>query len=95
MTDGDETARTAADSQPVRDQLAQAVRDLWSMVLELGDDYVVFMDRRRLNARVGRAANRRYRVAWEEDGTWVEHTGDFENPREAAFHAYQGPHECR
>ena len=28
----------------------------------------------------------------QEDGTWVTHDGEFENPRDAAFHGYQGPH---
>jgi hypothetical protein len=74
-------------------QLERAVRDLWSMVQDSGQDYVVFMDRRRLSTRVERTERDRYRVSWEgDDGTWLEHERDFENPREAAFHAYQGPH---
>ena len=81
--------------QPVRDQLERAARDLWSMVVELGDDYAVFMDRRHLSTRVQRTPDGEYRVSWEqEDGSWTDHAGAFENLREAAFHGYQGPHEC-
>lgn len=76
----------------VQEQLERAVRDLWSMVQDSGEDYVVFMDRRRLGTRVERAEGE-YRVSWEqEDGSWTEYGRTFENPREAAFHGYQGPH---
>lgn len=77
----------------VRDQLERAVHDLWSSLIEVGETYVVFMDRRRLSARVQRLPDGQYQVSWEcEDGGWTEHARRFENPREAAFHAYQGPH---
>jgi len=79
--------------ETVQDQLVRAVRDLWSSVAELGESYVVFMDRRSLNTRVELTADGLYRVSWEhEDGSWSEHERSFENPREAAFHGYQGPH---
>lgn len=86
------TERDSQD-QPIREQLERAVRDLWTMLAESGEDYVVFMDRRRMNTRVQREVNGRYRVSWEdEDGVWIEYERDFENLREAAFHGYQGPH---
>lgn len=76
-----------------KDQLQRAARDLWARIEELGDEHVVFMDRRLLLTRVERVESGLYRVSWEqEDGTWVTHDGVFENPREAAFHGYQGPH---
>lgn len=77
----------------VREQLERAVRDLWSMLQDSGDDYVVFMDRRRLSTRVDRTRDGTYRLSWEDEtGSWVEGEREYENPREAAFHAYQGPH---
>jgi len=77
----------------IQDQLQKAVRDLWTMSVESGEDFIVFMDRRRLNTRVARHPDGMYRVSWEqEDGSWVKYDREFENPREAAFHGYQGPH---
>ena len=77
----------------VREQLIRAIRDLWSMPRDSGEDFVVFMDRRRMNARVEQRGDGLFYVLWEElDGSWSEHERAFENPREAAFHAYQGPH---
>ncbi|HEX6506277.1 MAG TPA: hypothetical protein VF221_01475 [Chloroflexota bacterium] len=77
----------------VKEQLARAVRDLWTMVEESGDDYVVFMDRRRMSTRVERVEDGTFRVSWDtEEGEWRVYHGWFDNPREAAFHAYQGPH---
>ena len=85
MTEGDTPSS-------VREQLERAVRDLWSMVQDAGDDYVQFMDRRRMGTRVERV-DESYRVSWEqEDGSWTTYERTFENPREAAFHGYQGPH---
>lgn len=79
--------------EAVQDQLVRAVRDLWSSVAELGENYVVFVDRRYLNTRVELTGDGSYRVSWElEDGSWSEYERSFENPREAAFHGYQGPH---
>jgi hypothetical protein len=77
----------------IQDQLVRAVRDLWATVAESGEDYVVFTDRRRLSARVQQTPSGAYRVLWEtEDGDWIDFEGSFDNLREAAFHAYQGPH---
>ena len=77
----------------VQEQLVRAARDLWSTVVESGEDYIVFMDRRRGNTRIARKPNGMYGVSWElKDGSWVNHEREFENPREAAFHGYQGPH---
>ena len=78
-----------------KEQLERAVRDLWSMVLESGDDFVVLMDRRRMSALVARTPDGLYGISWEcEDGTWVTFERELENPREAAFRAYQGPHRA-
>lgn len=76
-------------------QLERAVRDLWTMLHESGDDYVVFTDRRRLLTRVRRLSNQRYQVSWQpenESETWIVYAREFDDPREAAFHGYQGPH---
>lgn len=81
--------------EPARVQLERAVRDLWTMLRESGDTFVVFTDRRRLLTRVEQVESGRFRVSWEpeqESGSWLVHEGDFENPREAAFRGYQGPH---
>ncbi len=80
-------------SEGTQDQLVRAVRDLWSMVLDAGEDYVIFMDRRRLQTRVQKTSSGTFAVTWEvEEGPWIPFEREFENPREAAFHAYQGPH---
>src|SRR5579872_473295 len=77
----------------VQEQLVRAARDLWCMVRDSGESYVVFMDRRRMDSRVERRADGLFEVSWEgEDGAWTMHNRAFESPREAAFHAYQGPH---
>ncbi|GAC1396460.1 MAG: hypothetical protein NVSMB52_09970 [Chloroflexota bacterium] len=71
----------------------RAARDLWSLVLDSGEDFVVLMDRRRLGARVERDVHGTYSVSWETDEhEWLPFERKFESPREAAFHAYQGPH---
>lgn len=76
-----------------RAQLEGAVKDLWTMLIEAGDDFAVLMDRRRMHARVQRGRDGLYQVYWEdEDGRWEQFEGEFDNPREAVFHAYQGPH---
>ncbi|MGH2449564.1 MAG: hypothetical protein ACRDFS_13310 [Chloroflexota bacterium] len=80
------------ESDSVEDELKRAVRDLWSMVQDSGSNHVVFMAHDRRLARVERFESG-YRVSWEEDdGTWLSNNATYENPREAAFHAYQGPH---
>jgi hypothetical protein len=82
-----------APEETVREQLERAARDLWSMVQDSGENYVVFLDHRRLRTRVERQEGGGYHVSWEtQDGDWVEQDRLFENPREAAFHGYQGPH---
>lgn len=77
----------------IQEQLVRAVRDLWAMVSEVGENYVVFTDRRRLLTRVQGTPAGVFHVSWQgEDGGWTEYERDFDNLREAAFHAYQGPH---
>jgi hypothetical protein len=85
---------TQPDDASLQDQLVRAARDLWSSVLESGEDYVVFMDHRRLSTRVEKTVAGTFRVSWEDenDGEWIVHEREFENPREAAFHGFQGPH---
>jgi hypothetical protein len=79
--------------RPLREELEIAVRDLWTMLEESGDDYAIFMDRRRLRTRVERGDDDQFHVSWDDgDGAWTEYERAFENLREAAFHAYQGPH---
>lgn len=87
MTGGDAEERT------VREQLEIAVRDLWTMLEEAGDDFATFMDRRRMRTRVWRDEKGAFHVSWEDpDGSWIEYSRSFAHAREAAFHAYQGPH---
>jgi hypothetical protein len=77
----------------IEEQLIRAARDLMSMVYESGEDFVVFMDRRRLKTKIAREPNEMYGVSWEhDDGSWLPFERKFDNPREAAFHGYQGPH---
>jgi hypothetical protein len=79
--------------RPLKEQLEVAVRDLWTMLEESGEDFAIFMDRRRLRTRVQQDADGRFRVSWDDGGgQWIEYERRFENVREAAFHAYQGPH---
>lgn len=93
MNDLPEMFRPKPLEGTVQDQLTLAVRDLWTMVVESGEDFVVLVDRRRLNARVQRGEDGRYAISWEgEDGSVVPSGQTFENPREAVFRAYQGPH---
>lgn len=93
MTDRDLNELQPDVSGTIQDQLVRAVRDLWSAVVESGEDYVVFTDRRRLPARVQRTEAGAFAVQWEtEDGDQIMHERAFDNLREAAFHAYQGPH---
>jgi len=81
------------DQSSVADQFTRAVRDLWTMMDEVDDYHVIFMDRRHLRSRVGRLANGSYRVSWQtEDEAWVTLDREFDTLREAAFHGYQGPH---
>ncbi len=93
MTDNPSKVPIPEATGTIQDQLVRAVRDLWATVAESGGDYVVFTDRRRLPARVQRTPTGAYAVRWEtEDGHWVDYERNFDNLREAAFHAYQGPH---
>lgn len=79
----------------VKEQLEVAVRDLWTMLEESGDDFAVFMDRRRLHTRVQQDADGLFHVSWDDGlGGWIEFGRTFEQVREAAFHAYQGPHDA-
>jgi hypothetical protein len=79
--------------QSVQEQLVRAARDLWSPVQESGETYVVFLDHRGLSTRVDQGPGGQFHLSWEdEDGSWVASEQSFENLREAAFHAYQGPH---
>jgi hypothetical protein len=81
------------DERPLKEQLEVAVRDLWTMLEESGDDFAIFMDRRRLRTRVHRSTEGLFHVSWDDgDGQWTEYERTFANVREAAFHAYQGPH---
>lgn len=82
-----------AGERPLKTQLEVAVRDLWTMLEESGDDFAIFMDRGRLRTRVRQDAEGLFHVSWDDgDGVWIEYERSFENVREAAFHAYQGPH---
>lgn len=82
-----------AGERPLKAQLEVAVRDLWTMLEESGEDFAIFMDRRRLRTRVRQDAEGLFHVSWDDgDGVWIEYERRFENVREAAFHAYQGPH---
>ncbi len=76
------------------DQLQRAASDLWTMTFEVGKDYVVFMDHRRLQTRVESGGDDMYHVSWEpeDEGQWIQHVRTFTDLREAAFHAFQGPH---
>lgn len=83
-----------SDPEPtIQEQLERAARDLWSMVVDAGEDFIVFLDHRRLRTRIALGPNGLYGVSWElEDGTRFDHDGEFPQLREAAFHGYQGPH---
>ena len=78
----------------IKEQLERAVRDLWTMMIESGEDYVVFMDRRRLQTRVDLGQDGLYHISWEpeDDGPWIVSEQAFDALREAAFRGYQGPH---
>jgi hypothetical protein len=75
--------------------MKKAVNDLWSTIARQGDDYVIFYDHFAVPTRV-RFDGTAYRIAWADDpegagnSTWHESPRTFENPREAAFHAFQG-----
>jgi hypothetical protein len=71
----------------------RAARDLWSMVQDSGERYVVFLDHRGLSTRVEQGEDGLFRLSWEtEEGSWVSGDQTLKSLREAAFHAYQGPH---
>jgi hypothetical protein len=75
--------------------MKKAVNDLWSTIARHGDNYVVFYDHFAVPARI-RFDGSIYRIAWAEDpegdgnSVWTETERTFENPREAAFYAFQG-----
>jgi hypothetical protein len=83
------------ESLPLREQLRVAVRDLWSMPVDSGETHIIFQDRRHLSARVALEEDGEFSVSWEpaEGGEWITQGRRFDNPREAALHAYQGPHD--
>jgi hypothetical protein len=85
---------TGPEDGPLQDQLVRAARDLWSSVVESADDYVVFIDHRRLSTRVQLLPSGKFQVSWEPDAgeDWIVYGQLFDNPREAAFHGFQGPH---
>ncbi|HEX8917617.1 MAG TPA: hypothetical protein VF898_03870 [Chloroflexota bacterium] len=83
----------STDNVSVRDRLQRAARDLWSQVIDLGESYVVFIDRRGLHTRVELGEDGFFRVSWQDEPSWITFPRTFENPREAALHAYQGPHD--
>ena len=74
--------------------MVSAVSDLWSHVIESGDDFVIFHDHYGNPARI-RIDDGKYRIGWviEEAGNsrWDENERPLDNPREAALHAFQGP----
>jgi uncharacterized protein (DUF1697 family) len=77
----------------IQEQLERAAADLWSTIVESGEDFVVFYDHRGMQTRVERQPDERFAVSWEMDAeAWVRHDEPFENLREAAFHGFQGPH---
>jgi len=90
-----ENGAAEEETGSIQEQLERAVRDLWSMLEDSGPEYVVFTDRRRLHTRVEHGMDGMYHVSWEpndDSGVWIEHADAFDQPREAAFHGYQGPH---
>jgi len=73
--------------------MKRAVADLWSQCVGTGDDFVAFYDHEGSIARV-RQEGDAYRIAWVQEGDgdtrWLESEREFDNPREAAFVAFQG-----
>lgn len=92
MTEGLEPVAPSQDTS--QEVMMRAVADLWSQVIEVDDDHIVFYDHYGNPARLRRTENR-YFIAWvtEESGepAWDESDRAFESPREAALHAFQGP----
>lgn len=76
--------------------MTRAVADLWSQVIESGEHHVVFYDHSGQPARI-RLAGEGYRIGWPRElggrTEWSESERQFDSPREAAFHAFQGPSE--
>ena len=92
MTD-EPIAGAGEGKESLKDQFTRAARDLWTPLEEAGDEYAIFMDRRRLRTRMQRDAGGRFHVSWDDgEGAWSEFGRTFDQLREAAFHAYQGPH---
>jgi hypothetical protein len=77
-----------------KDDLRRAVADLWSQVLDEGDDYLVLADHYGNPARL-RIVPDGVQIAWavDKDGTsvWDEPDHVFADARHAALHAFQGP----
>lgn len=80
------------------DQMRQAVADLWSQPAESGEDFIVFHDHFGNPARI-RHDGGSYLIAWALDSegelAWDEDSRSFDNPRQAALHAFQGPDKGR
>ena len=83
--------------ESVGDQLRRAIADLWSQPIESGADYVVFYDHFGNPARI-REQEGAYLIAWAVESPtagWDEYGRRFDNPRQAALHAFQGPEKGR
>ncbi|HEV3312623.1 MAG TPA: hypothetical protein VG815_19085 [Chloroflexota bacterium] len=99
MTDTPEEPDTAPGSDPSEapaEAMRRAVTDLWSQIVEADDDAVVFFDHFGNPARIRREEGK-YRIGWKvidaEPYEWQESPRAFDNPREAALHAFQGSRE--
>ena len=88
----------SGESESPAEGMRRAVADLWSQSIATGDDYLVFHDHFGNPARL-RHEDGRYFIAWVVDGDgearWDEDENSFDNPRQAALHAFQGPEKGR
>ena len=93
MNDHDLTQESHPTGTPI-EEMARAIGDLWSQVVQTGSDYVVFYDHYGSPARV-RYTDDGYLIAWADDAAeepvWNESERTFDSPREAALRAFQGP----
>lgn len=82
-----------AEAATPLDQMKRAVADLWSQSISTGDDWVAFYDHDGKPARL-RWDGTGYRIAWvigpDDSPEWDESDDEFDNPRQAALHAFQG-----
>lgn len=83
-----------AAALPPLEAMEKAVADLWTQIVRKADDHVVFYDHDLTPTRV-RYVDGEYRIAWAQEddagnAVWVESPLRFDNPREAAFRAFQG-----